>query len=183
MTHIKKIEEFVKEARMAGYRDITPEEQAKLEKQFDEILKEKFTRLYDYAMDYLSKKEYVYESDLDDSMEIYMYMRLNFISNMRYTDKNYTPDEAFDEMVKKIERESKDVRYQTSEDINYGLFFDYMNERPLQGGDKEIVDYAEKYGNEALGYAIRDLIENGEIRLNDKIAGLVWKYDGNTGKA
>ena len=128
MTHIKRIEEFIKEARMAGYRDITPEEETALQKQFDEILKEKFTRLYDYAMNYLSKKDYVYESDLDESMEIYMYMRLKFVDNMRYIDKNYTPEEAFDETVREIERESKDMRYHTSEDINYGVFFDYKNE-------------------------------------------------------
>ena len=47
---------------------------------------------------------------------------------MRYIDKNYTPEEAFDETVREIERESKDMRYQTSEDINYGVFFDYKNE-------------------------------------------------------
>ena len=55
-------------------------------------------------------------------------MRLKFVHNMRYIDKNYTPEEAFDETVREIERESKDMRYQTSEDINYGVFFDYKNE-------------------------------------------------------
>jgi hypothetical protein len=47
--------------------------------------------------------------------------------------------------------------------------------------EQDILDYAEKYGNEALGYAICDLIENSAYRFPEDLPGMIWEYDGNTG--
>lgn len=56
-----------------------------------------------------------------------------------------------------------------------------INEMALDTANQDIVDYAEKYGNEALGYAIADMIKNGELELDSSVAGTVWEYGGNTG--
>ena len=53
----------------------------------------------------------------------------------------------------------------------------------VNNGNKDIVDYASKYGNEALGYAIADLVRRGELTLSNEVANLVWEYGGNNGNA
>jgi len=59
--------------------------------------------------------------------------------------------------------------------------FNKVNENVLGQTEQDILDYAEKYGNEALGYAICDLIENDAYRFPEDLPGLIWEYDGNTG--
>lgn len=60
--------------------------------------------------------------------------------------------------------------------------YNKVNESIVKNSDQEILDYAERYGNEALGYAICDLLKNGEYTFPEDLYKLIWEYDGNTGK-
>ena len=60
--------------------------------------------------------------------------------------------------------------------------FHKVNESIVKNSDQEILDYAERYGNEALGYAICDLLKNGEYTFPEDLYQLILEYDGNTGK-
>ena len=39
--------------------------------------------------------------------------------------------------------------------------------------------YASRYGLEALGYALRDMIRNNEIHLTNEQTCSLWEYGGN----
>lgn len=45
-----------------------------------------------------------------------------------------------------------------------------------------VITYANRYGLEALGYAIRDMVKNNEIHLTIRQTSLLWEYGGNIKK-
>lgn len=59
--------------------------------------------------------------------------------------------------------------------------YQLINESASRSNEQDILDYADKYGNEALGYAICDLIENSAYMFPEDLAELIWEYGGNTG--
>lgn len=44
----------------------------------------------------------------------------------------------------------------------------------------DVVSYASRYGNEALGCALADMIKKGEIKLTSVQTTSLWEYGGNT---
>lgn len=46
----------------------------------------------------------------------------------------------------------------------------------------DVVSYASRYGLSALGYALRDMIQNNEIHLTQAQTQSLWEYGGNPGK-
>lgn len=46
----------------------------------------------------------------------------------------------------------------------------------------DVVSYASRYGLAALGYALRDMIQNDEIHLTQENTVSLWEYGGNPGK-
>ena len=46
---------------------------------------------------------------------------------------------------------------------------------------QEIIDYAERYGEAALGHAFLDLVRNREFVPQYGLATDIWEYDGSTG--
>ena len=45
---------------------------------------------------------------------------------------------------------------------------------------RDLVDYAGRYGDEALGHAIRSLCESGELVPTARLARDVWEFGGST---
>lgn len=43
----------------------------------------------------------------------------------------------------------------------------------------DVVVYATRYGLEALGYAILDLVKRDELHLTSKDTTNIWEYGGN----
>ena len=43
----------------------------------------------------------------------------------------------------------------------------------------DVVTYASRYGFQALGYAIADMVRNNEIHLTSKQTSSLWEYGGN----
>lgn len=44
----------------------------------------------------------------------------------------------------------------------------------------DVITYASRYGNNALGCALLDMIRKGEIRLTSAQTTSLWEYGGNT---
>lgn len=44
----------------------------------------------------------------------------------------------------------------------------------------DVVSYASRYGYEALGCALADMIKKGEIKLTSVQTTSLWEYGGNT---
>ena len=45
---------------------------------------------------------------------------------------------------------------------------------------KDLVDYANRYGDNALGFAICELIASGEFKPSNELANLIWEFGGRT---
>lgn len=45
----------------------------------------------------------------------------------------------------------------------------------------DVVEYANRYGLAALGYAFMECVKSGEIRLTDPETEAIWEYGGNPG--
>lgn len=43
----------------------------------------------------------------------------------------------------------------------------------------DVITYASRYGFQALGYAIADMVRNNEIHLTSKQTSSLWEYGGN----
>ena len=43
----------------------------------------------------------------------------------------------------------------------------------------DVIEYAERYGLDALGYAFREMVKSGEIKLTQQAAEYLWEYGGN----
>ena len=43
----------------------------------------------------------------------------------------------------------------------------------------DVITYAQRYGFQALGYAILDMIKNDEIHLTNEQTSSLWEYGGN----
>lgn len=46
---------------------------------------------------------------------------------------------------------------------------------------EDIVEYANRYGYAALGYAIKDMVENNELNMTEAECEGVWEYGGYAG--
>lgn len=46
----------------------------------------------------------------------------------------------------------------------------------------DVVCYNNRYGSEALAYALIDMLRNNEIHLTEKQTESLWEYGGNKGK-
>ena len=56
-----------------------------------------------------------------------------------------------------------------------GVFYDDGTEQTAEG---DFCEYAEKYGLAAFGYAIYNMIKEGDMKVNFDMANDLWMYDG-----
>ena len=54
--------------------------------------------------------------------------------------------------------------------------------RPIENKPEvinDVVEYASRYGLDALGYAFREMVKSGEIKFSNKNANDLWEYSGS----
>ena len=55
------------------------------------------------------------------------------------------------------------------------------NDGNIEKAESDFYDYAERYGFEAFGYAIDNMIREGDMKVDFDMANELWMYGGNVG--
>ena len=55
------------------------------------------------------------------------------------------------------------------------------NDGNIETAENDFYDYAERYGFEAFGYAIYNMIREGDMKVDFDMANELWMYGGNVG--
>ena len=55
------------------------------------------------------------------------------------------------------------------------------NDGTRETAESDFYDYEERYGFEAFGYAIYNMIREGDIKVDFDMANELWMYGGNVG--